>query len=147
MIRTDTEYRQTLQRIEQSEQAFRDEEERLKGRGLGTAQVKRALEPGRAFYEQLLSEVRTYERLKRGEFDELHTLAGLGRLLTAARIASGLSQRELADRLGVHESQVSRDERTDYAGVTVDRAHRILDAVGVQIAIRAHLAGSLARSA
>lgn len=147
MIRTDLEYRQTLQRIEQSEQAFRDEEQRLKAKGLTAAQAKRALEPSWVFYEQLLSEVRAYERLKRGEFDELQTLAGLGRLLIAARIASGLTQRELAERLGVHESQVSRDERTDYAGVTVERAGRILDALGVQTTTRAQLAGALARSA
>jgi ribosome-binding protein aMBF1 (putative translation factor) len=147
MIRTELGYRQTLQRIEQSEQAFRDEEQRLQARGLTAPQAKRALEPSRVFYEQLLSEVRAYERMKRGEFDELQTLAGLGRLLIAARIASGLSQRELAERLGVHESQVSRDERTDYAGVTVERAGRILDALGVQTTTRAQLAGALARSA
>ena len=60
---------------------------------------------------QLREEVESYERLKRGEFEDLDNLRGLGHLLLAARIAQGISQRELAKRLNVHESQVSRDER------------------------------------
>jgi hypothetical protein len=38
----------------------------------------------------------------------------------------------MAERLGAHESQVSRDERNEYHGVTVERASRILDALGVR---------------
>jgi len=136
VIRTDFEYRETLKRIEQSEQAFKEEEIKLKSQGLDRDQIKRMLDPGRFFCDQIKSEVETYERLKRGEFDELHNLIGVGPLLIGARIASGLSQRELADRLGVHESQVSRDERNEYHGITVDRAHRILEVLGVDVTSR-----------
>ena len=41
-----------------------------------------------------------------------------------------MSQRELAERLGVSEAQISRDERNKYHGITVDRAQRVLDAMG-----------------
>jgi transcriptional regulator with XRE-family HTH domain len=44
-----------------------------------------------------------------------------------------LLQRELAERLGVHESQISRDERNEYHAVTVDRTGRVLDAFGVNL--------------
>jgi transcriptional regulator with XRE-family HTH domain len=54
-------------------------------------------------------------------------------MLIALRIALGLTQRQLAERLGVHESQVSRDERNEYHGVTVERASRLLDALGVNL--------------
>jgi transcriptional regulator with XRE-family HTH domain len=57
----------------------------------------------------------------------------VGRTLVALRIALGLTQRELAERLDVNESQVSRDERNEYQGITVDRASRILDALGVTL--------------
>jgi len=147
MIRTELEYQETLKRIELTEEAFRAEEARLKGQGLNRAQIKRMLDPSRAFYQQIRSEAETYERLKRGEFDELHNLRGLGHLLIGARIASGLSQRELADRLGVHESQVSRDERNEYSGITVDRANRILEALGVEITTRVKKVPALARLA
>jgi transcriptional regulator with XRE-family HTH domain len=39
----------------------------------------------------------------------------------------------MADQLGVHVSQVSRDERNEYHGITVERASRVLDALGVQL--------------
>ncbi|MDP9378989.1 MAG: helix-turn-helix domain-containing protein [Chloroflexota bacterium] len=41
-----------------------------------------------------------------------------------------MSQRELAERPGVSEAQVSCDERSEYHGITVDRAQRVLDAMG-----------------
>lgn len=78
-------------------------------------------------------QVGSYERLKRGDIAEMTNLHGLGHRLVALRIALGLTQRELASRLGVHESQVSRDERNEYHNITVERASRILDALGVRM--------------
>lgn len=92
-----------------------------------------SLNPLRSFHLQLEEEVETYERLKRGDVGELLNLHGLGHTLVALRIALGLTQRELAQRLGVHESQVSRDERNEYHGITVERASRVLDAMGVRL--------------
>jgi DNA-binding XRE family transcriptional regulator len=89
--------------------------------------------PFQSFHEQLGEEIASYERLRRGEFDEVLNFEGMGRLLIALRIYQGLTQRELAERLGVHESQVSRDERHEYHGVTLERAARVLDALGVEI--------------
>jgi hypothetical protein len=33
----------------------------------------------------------------------------------------------------VHESQVSRDERNEYFGITLERAARVLDALGARL--------------
>jgi transcriptional regulator with XRE-family HTH domain len=44
-----------------------------------------------------------------------------------------MSQRELAKRLQVHESQVSRDERNEYFRITMERAVKILDALNVRL--------------
>jgi len=33
----------------------------------------------------------------------------------------------------VHESQVSRDERNEYHGVSIERATKIIEALGVQL--------------
>ena len=63
----------------------------------------------------------------------MQNFAGIGRLLIALRIAKGLTQRELAERLEVSERQVSRDERNEYHGVTVERANRIFEALGVEV--------------
>ena len=89
-----------------------------------------------SFHLQLEEEVESYEKLKRGEFEELENLHGLRSLLMALRIAQGVSQRELARRLNVHESQVSRDERNEYFGITLERAIKILDALNVKLRTR-----------
>ncbi|MBL6998144.1 MAG: helix-turn-helix transcriptional regulator, partial [Phycisphaerales bacterium] len=56
-----------------------------------------------------------------------------GQTLIGLRIARGLTQRKLAKLLGVNETMVSRDERNEYHGITVDRAVRILDALDVKL--------------
>src|SRR5205814_3360447 len=107
------------------------------------AEVKRTLDPLRSFQAQMEEELECYERLKRGDVDPLLNLHGLGRSLVALRIARGITQRELAERLSVHESQVSRDERNDYHGITVERAARILEALRVQMKSSFDLLGIL----
>lgn len=133
MIRNENEYREAVARLNEEKKRLLAQKAELQKMGLPPDQVKRALDPLRSFHLQLEEEVQSYERLKRGEFDELLNLRGLGQMLISLRIARGLSQRELAERLGVHESQVSRDERNEYHGITLDRAARILDALGVEL--------------
>jgi DNA-directed RNA polymerase specialized sigma subunit len=133
MIRNEAEYQEAVRRLAEEEKRFAEHEARLKELGLAPDELKRALDPLRSFHLQLAEEVESYERLKRGDLGELTNLHGLGRTLVALRIALSLTQRELAERLGVHESQVSRDERNEYHGITVDRASRILDALGVHL--------------
>lgn len=133
MIRNESEYREAVKRIRDEERRLADHRVKLKEMDLSRAEIKRAMDPLLSFHEQLKEEVESYERLKRGEFDEIRNFSGLGCLLIAARIAGGLSQRELAERLGVHETQVSRDERNEYHGITVERANRILEALGVEL--------------
>lgn len=133
MIRNENEYQEAVRRLREERERLAEHAERLAESGLVEDEVSRALDPLRSFHEQLAEEVESYERLKRGEMDELRNLHGLGTTLVGLRIALGLTQRQLADRLGVHESQVSRDERNEYHAVTVERASRILDALGVEL--------------
>jgi hypothetical protein len=133
MIRNESEYQEALARLMDERERLTAHELHLAGLGLDSGEVKRALDPLRSFHLQLAEEVQSYERLKRGEIGELLNLHGLGHTLVALRIARGLTQRELAARLGVHESQVSRDERNEYHHITVERASRILDAMGVRL--------------
>ena len=60
----------------------------------------------------------------------------MGTLLIALRTANGLSQKDLAQKLDVSEAQVSRDERNEYHGITVERAKRVLDAMGETLTTR-----------
>jgi DNA-binding Xre family transcriptional regulator len=133
MIRNETEYREAVSRRNEERERLALHRERLKETGLSPAEIKRVIDPVESFHLQLCEEVESYERLKRGEFMELDNFIGLGNLLVSLRISRGISQRELARRLGVHESQVSRDERNEYYGITVDRAMKLLDALDVHL--------------
>lgn len=137
MIRSEAEYQEAVHRLAEQDQRLADQEAKLQETDLQPAEVRRVMDPVRSFHQQLVEEVESYERLKRGEFGELRSLADLGQLLIAARIYRGLTQRELAERLEVHESQVSRDERNEYHQITLQRAARVLDAL--EIDLRSHV--------
>lgn len=142
MIRNENEYREAVSRLKDEEERLAAHRRELEKTGLSPEELKRVLDPMESFHLQLAEEVESYERLKRGEFGEIHNLRGIGRLLIGLRIAQGLSQRELAERLGVHESQVSRDERNDYHNVTLERAAKILDALHAELRSTVESAGS-----
>ncbi len=133
MIRSEPEYQEAARRLHEQRERLDLQRAHLEQLGLSTDEVERALAPLGSFHEQLGEEVASYERLRRGDVAEIVNLHGLGDTLVGLRIARGLTQRQLAERLGVHESQVSRDERNEYHGVTVERASRILDALGVRL--------------
>ena len=133
MIRNETEYQEASERLEEERVRLAEHRVRLKQAGLKEDEIKRVIDPIESFHLQLKEEVESYERLKRRDFDELENLRGLGQLLISIRIAQGISQRDLSKRLGVHESQVSRDERNEYFGITLERAVKVLDALNVRL--------------
>jgi ribosome-binding protein aMBF1 (putative translation factor) len=145
MIRNEVEYQEAVRRLGEEASRLKQQETKLRELGLSKDEIKRAMDPMRSFHAQLREEVDFYERLKRGEFDEVRNLDGIGTLLIALRISQGISQRELAERLEVHESQVSRDERNEYRGITVERVNRVLEALGVELTTTVtHVASKLA---
>jgi DNA-binding XRE family transcriptional regulator len=137
MIRSEQEYRKALDRLEQDLVVLKEQKTQLEELGLKGEELARALQPMQSFHEQLREEVEMYERMKRGDLGALRNLTSIGRWLIGVRIAKGLTQQQLAERLGVAPSQVSRDETNDYYGISVDRAQRILEALGVRF--EAHL--------
>lgn len=104
------------ERLLQDEILIQAQKEELKKMGLTEEQIQRVVEPAISFYQQLKEEVAYYDRIKKGEFDALENLSGLGIILIGARIALGISQSDLANRLGVSEAQVSKGERNEYLG-------------------------------
>ncbi|MDH4122111.1 MAG: helix-turn-helix domain-containing protein [Deltaproteobacteria bacterium] len=136
MIRNEKEYQEAIHRIQDEKNRLEQERQRLKGQGLPSKEIERAVNPFLSFHLQLEEEVEAYERLKRGDLDEIMNLHGFGQTLIGLRIALGFTQRELAKKLGVDESQVSRDERNEYYGITTTRAMEILDAMGVEMTSR-----------
>jgi len=85
--------------------------------------------------ESLRQELADYEALKgsglrvfpAASFDELP------RTLIKARIAAGLSQKELAERLGLKEQQVQKYEATEYTSASMARMRDVIQALGVTV--------------
>lgn len=94
--------------------------------------------------DELEQDVRFYEALRAGKISEFsaESLHDLPDILIQARIARGMSQKDLGDFLGVAEQQIQRYEADRYRTASLDRLTEVADALGVRIVERAQLVGS-----
>jgi DNA-binding XRE family transcriptional regulator len=85
--------------------------------------------------EVLRAQIDRYEQLRDGHITgrESTSLRELPTALIEARIAAQLTQRDLAQRLGVAEQQIQRWEANNYTGVNLERLQSIADALGIRI--------------
>lgn len=97
--------------------------------------------------EELREQLAEYEALRAGTITalELNSLEELADLLIRARIAARLTQKELAERLGLRPQQIQRYEATRYAGASLARVQAVAAALGVRIHERALLPAGRAR--
>jgi ribosome-binding protein aMBF1 (putative translation factor) len=89
----------------------------------------------RSQLEDLEADVREYEALREGKHKVLRaeSIDDLPRVLIQARIALGLSHKDLADRLELKEQQVQRYEATDYASASISKIQQVVRALGIQV--------------
>ncbi len=73
----------------------------------------------------------------------IESLHDLPTALIQARIAAGLTHREMAERLGLREQAIQRYEATDYAQANIGRLTAVADALGVQVRQEVHLFADL----
>ena len=81
--------------------------------------------------DELREEIQEYERTKQGDVDmtSLTSVHMVPRTLIRARIARGLSQRQLAQLVGLKEQQIQRYESNDYSNVDLGRVQEIARAL------------------
>jgi len=93
------------------------------------------LDAVRSQADDLRAEIAEYELLRSGAVSsfEAGSLAELATLLVKVRIARGMTQRELADALGVAEQQVQRYESTGYRSASLARICDVADALDVTV--------------
>lgn len=91
--------------------------------------------------DDLLRELKEYEDLKSGKVSviDLDSLDELPKGLIKARVAAGLSQKALAEKLGLKEQQVQRYEAEGYSSASFQRVNEVADAIGVKIRERIQL--------
>lgn len=84
---------------------------------------------------QLKQEIAEYEQLKSGNISTfvLGSLDDLPTTLIKARIAGGMTQKDLADKIDVQEQQIQRYEASLYSSASFDRVRSIASALNIDI--------------
>lgn len=73
---------------------------------------------------------------RQAELEEERIHARLARQIYDLRTRAGLSQRELAERIGTTRSAISRLEDADYEGHSLSMLHRVAEALGTEIEVK-----------
>ncbi len=142
MITNERQYRITKAELAKLREAIKsfDMEKAIASMGDRTL-AKAQLQAMQSEDEVLSDQLREYEALRSGAVAsfEADSLSALPDLLVRARIAKGLSQRELAEKLNIQEQQIQRYEMEEYASASLRRLVEVSDALGLKISERARL--------
>ncbi len=140
MIKNERQYRITKSQAQQFEQALArihssPADPNRDAQAMHPLLRKAEAEALRSQLEDLHGQLREYEDLAKGgqETFASHSFEDLPNALIRARIAAGLSQKELAERLGLKEQQVQRYEATEYSSASLERVKAVIRALGVTV--------------
>lgn len=149
MITNAREYQITRAQLARLSSAVADAKARTPSKGVHPKIYGAELAALEAEVERLKGQLSAYEDLQEGRKVQFDTssLEDLPNLLIQARIASRWSQKQVAERLGIHEQQVQRYEATRYRGVSFDRLLDIAKILGVHVEQKVVLAAPLLKNA
>lgn len=133
MLRTDKELELAKKQLSKLNELYEIQMADLQKRGLNEAQSKESLSSSLTYAKQCQEEIELYEKLRRGELPPAEHFSTRGRYFIAARIARGMTLRQLADALGTKESAVSRDERNEYHGISMEKMDKLAHVLGLKI--------------
>lgn len=132
MIKNERQYRITKAQAAKLEAALESFSAQSAGHGKTHPRlVKAQADALRSQLESLHAELHEYEEIKSGGVSppDLSYISVIPQDLIRARIASGLSQKELAERLGMPEQQIQRYEAVEYESVSLARIIEIAKAL------------------
>ncbi|HLB23861.1 MAG TPA: helix-turn-helix transcriptional regulator [Dehalococcoidia bacterium] len=134
MIKNERQYQVTRAQLKRMDSAL----QRLQTATPARDADPRLLNAERNGLQSVIAELRDdlgeYERLRSGAAGaiEVARLQDFPALLIKARIAAGLTQRELAERLGLKEQQVQRYEASDYSSASMSRMLQVADTLQLE---------------
>lgn len=140
MIKNERQYRITkaqAQKFEQSLAKLNECSEETKPENPLLWQAKKSAVESQL--NDLREEIEEYEKLmnsasrKPSRVFALNSIESLPQALIKARIAKKLSQRELAERLGLKEQQIQRYEATNYASASLTRVIKISQVLDIKL--------------
>jgi HTH-type transcriptional regulator/antitoxin HigA len=142
VIATDRQLVRARAELEQLREALRSEQR--DSHDQVTPELAAAAVAGiQAQIDELEAQIAQFEDLWAGRVKRVHvaSLLDIPNVLIAARLAAGLTQAELAKRIGVSQQQVQKDEAGDYARASLDRLHAVAALLEVSLEGEARLPG------
>ena len=133
MIQNERQYRITQTKLREFEQQLADLDP--EDPNLHPRQITGWTNSYNLTIRQLKQELIEYEKLKSGNILTfvLGSLNDLPTTLIKARIASGMTQKDLAEKIGVREQQIQRYEASLYSCASFDRLRSISLALNIEI--------------
>jgi DNA-binding XRE family transcriptional regulator len=128
MIKNERQFQITKKRLDDWEVAYHQLLEQRSG-GQHAWVRREQLKGVRETMRQLKAQLKEYEQIRSGKkkLANLNFVEELPTLLIQWRIARKLTQRELADLLGVHEQQIQRYEESNYGAASLMTLQRVAD--------------------
>ena len=142
MIKNDRQYNITKAQAEKFAKALQEiPEEKPPQNKLYPTLAKAQREALQSQYQELKQELIEYQELKSGKRKvlEINSFEHFPLALIQARIARGLTQKELAQKLGLKEQQIQRYEASDYATASLARLNQIIDVLNIKIGSKVDL--------
>jgi len=89
----------------------------------------------KSLIDDLSFQIREYEKLRSGTLTKLHvnSFLDLPKLLIRARVARGWTQRDLAQRLNLHEQKIQQYEADEYSSASFKRLYDIVQILGIEV--------------
>jgi len=136
MIRNARQYRITQAQLAKLEQALARLQAGEEGASVLHPRLRQAEQDAiMSQIDDLREQLAAYDALRTRKRPVLHlkSFEEFPQALIQARIAAGMSQKELAQRLGLKEQQIQRYEATDYASASLARVNAVIRALGLQV--------------
>jgi transcriptional regulator with XRE-family HTH domain len=133
MIKNDRQYHVTKTQLRGFEDSLRELVSAKVPPGIDPALVEVQRRALKSQLDDLQAEVEEYDSLRSGQVSNfvVENLGELPHALIKARIVRGLTQKDLAARLGLKEQQVQRWEANDYASASIETFKNVIEALGV----------------
>lgn len=139
LITNEEEYKQLQRDLEDNHSFLQEEIEELRLEGVEATVLERVFRRKKRQLAQMEKDIQEYENIFNGLFDPSHCKDHeLGRHLIKCRLYKRMTQTQLAEKLGVTQPAVARDERNEYAKIGFEKLQRICRAMDINLHISIH---------
>lgn len=135
MIKNEKQYRITKAQARRFEQALAELAQSNRPANISTRLWQAQIVAAQSQLQELKDQISIYERLHLLKENKitLDAVEDLPKTLIRARIASGMTQAGLANRLGLKTQQIQRYEATEYESASFSRIRKVVQALGLKI--------------